>query len=84
MGSKNLSVNANGSVTGISLTTPLAWLSPVAKANLLAVLAMPVSASAAFVVLRKWQVWLPAAALGGLSIYGFSPAWWARASPISP
>ena len=33
---------------------------------------MPISATAAFVVLRKWQVWWPAAALGGL-IYGFSP-----------
>jgi hypothetical protein len=33
---------------------------------------MPVSASAAFYVLRRWDVWLPAAALGGL-IYGFSP-----------
>ena len=67
----NLSANATAPLLGIA-TTPLAWLSPVAKANLLAVLAMPVSASAAFVVLRKWQVWLPAAALGGL-IYGFSP-----------
>ena len=36
------------------------------------VLAMPSSATAAFVVLRKWQVWGPAAALGGL-VYGFSP-----------
>ena len=34
--------------------------------------AMPVSAAAGFAVLRKWEVWLPAAALGGL-IYGFSP-----------
>ncbi len=33
---------------------------------------MPASATAAFVVLRKWRVWAPAAALGGL-IYGFSP-----------
>lgn len=71
--------------TGVNLAqntaTPLlAWvtapfstmLSPILKANLLIVLAMPISASAAFVVLRKWQVWLPAAALGGLA-YGFSP-----------
>jgi hypothetical protein len=39
---------------------------------LLIVLAMPASATAAFVVLRKWEVWIPAAAIGGL-IYGFSP-----------
>lgn len=45
---------------------------PLATANLLMVLAMPVSAFAGFFVLRKWQVWGPAAALGGL-IYGFSP-----------
>ena len=67
----NLSANAAAPLLGIA-TTPIAWLSPVAKVNLLTVLAMPVSATAAFVVLRKWQVWLPAAALGGL-IYGFSP-----------
>jgi hypothetical protein len=71
--------------TGVNLaqntSTPLlAWisapfapfLSPVVRANLLMVLAMPISATAAFVVLRKWRVWGPAAALGGL-IYGFSP-----------
>ena len=67
----NLGANAAAPLLGIA-TTPLAWLSPVATTNLLIVLAMPVSATAAFVVLRKWQVWLPAAALGGL-IYGFSP-----------
>jgi hypothetical protein len=67
----NLSANAAAPLLGL-LTAPLAWLSPVAKLNLLTVLAMPVSATSAFVVLRKWQVWLPAAALGGL-IYGFSP-----------
>ena len=36
------------------------------------VLAMPISATAAFVVLQKWHIWGPAAALGGLA-YGFSP-----------
>jgi len=46
--------------------------SPLASANVLMVLAMPVSAFAAFVVLRKWNVWGPAAALAG-AIYGFSP-----------
>ena len=47
-------------------------LSPLVRANALMLLAMPASATAAFVVLRKWKVWGPAAALGGL-IYGFSP-----------
>ena len=32
---------------------------------------MPISATAAFVVLRLWRVWGPAAAIGGL-VYGFS------------
>ena len=55
------------------ITAPLAPIfSPLVRANLLLLLAMPISATAAFVVLRKWQVWGPAAALGGL-VYGFSP-----------
>jgi hypothetical protein len=55
------------------VTAPLALvISPVMRANLLLVSAMPVSAIAGFMVLRRWQVWGPAAALGGL-IYGFSP-----------
>ena len=36
------------------------------------VLAMPASATAAYIVLRKWSVWGPGAAIGGL-LYGFSP-----------
>ncbi|MHB1519256.1 MAG: hypothetical protein ACYCVN_13740 [Acidimicrobiales bacterium] len=45
-------------------------LSPIVAANVLTVLAIPVSASAAVEVLRKWSVWPPAAAIGGL-MYGF-------------
>jgi hypothetical protein len=68
----NLAQNTEAPLLGL-LTAPFApFLSAVARANLLMVLAMPVSATAAFVVLRKWKVWGPAAALGGL-IYGFSP-----------
>ena len=68
----NLAQNTESPLLGL-MTAPLAlFASPVVRVNLLMVLAMPVSASAAFVVLRKWQVWTPAAALGGL-IYGFSP-----------
>jgi hypothetical protein len=68
----NLVQNTEAPFLGL-LTAPFALiLGPVARGNLLMVLAMPVSATAAFVVLRKWQVWGPAAALGGL-IYGFSP-----------
>ena len=68
----NLAQNTQAPLLGL-LTAPFAvFLGPVARANLLMILAMPASATAAFVVLRKWRVWLPAAALGGL-IYGFSP-----------
>ena len=68
----NLSQNTASPLLGL-LTAPLALvLSPLVIGNLLLVLAMPVSATAAFVVLEKWEVWGPAAALGGL-IYGFSP-----------
>jgi hypothetical protein len=68
----NLAQNTESPLLGL-ITAPLALvLNPVVRANLLIVLAMPVSATAAFVVLRRWKVWGPAAALGGL-IYGFSP-----------
>ena len=68
----NLAQNTSTPLLGW-ITAPFApVLSAVVRANLLMVLAMPLSATAAFVVLRKWQVWVPAAALGGL-IYGFSP-----------
>jgi hypothetical protein len=49
----------------------LIW-GPIVAANVLLVLAMPISATAAFIVLRRWRIWDPAAALGGL-VYGFSP-----------
>ncbi len=68
----NLAQNTEAPFLGL-ITAPFALVfGPVARADLLMVLAMPTSATAAFVVLRKWQVWGPAAALGGL-LYGFSP-----------
>ena len=68
----NLAQNTESPLLGL-MTAPIAMIaSPMVRVNLLMVLAMPISAGATFVVLRKWQVWSPAAALGGL-IYGFSP-----------
>lgn len=68
----NLAQNTASPLLGL-ISAPFALVfSPVVIANLLMVLAMPVSATAGFWVLRRWQVWSPAAALGGL-IYGFSP-----------
>jgi hypothetical protein len=71
-GGVNLGTNVDAPLLGF-VTAPLApFVSPVAIFNLIAVVAMPISATAAYFVLRKWQVWLPAAAIGGL-VYGFGP-----------
>jgi hypothetical protein len=71
-GGLNLGVNTAAPLLGF-ITAPLApFMRPVAIVNLIAVVAMPISAIAAFFVLRKWKVWLPAAAIGGL-VYGFGP-----------
>jgi hypothetical protein len=68
----NLAQNTASPLLGL-IGAPLTEVfSPLVATNVLMVLAMPVSATAAFVVLRKWKVWLPGAALGGL-LYGFSP-----------
>lgn len=68
----NLAQNTEAPLLG-ALTIPLSGLlGPIWQANLLMVLAMPASATAGYFVLRRWDVWWPAAALGGL-LYGFSP-----------
>lgn len=68
----NLAQNTEAPLLG-ALTVPMAAvLGPIERANVLMVLAMPASATAAFSVLRRWEVWWPAAALGGF-LYGFSP-----------
>ncbi len=68
----NLAQNTEAPLLG-ALTIPLSGvLGPIWQANLLMVLAMPASACAAYFVLRRWDVWWPAAAFGGL-LYGFSP-----------
>jgi len=68
----NLAQNTDAPLLGL-VTAPLAFfMGPIARSNLIMVLAMPVSATAAFAALRLWKVWGPAAAIGGL-VYGFSP-----------
>ncbi len=68
----NLAQNTEAPLLGL-LTAPFAlFMGPVARFNLLMVLAMPCSATAAYIVLRKWKVWWAGAAIGGL-IFGFSP-----------
>ncbi len=67
----NLAQNTASPFLGL-VTVPFSpFLGPMARANILVVLAMPLTASSAFFVLRKWHVFGPAAALGGL-IFGFS------------
>jgi hypothetical protein len=68
----NLAQNTEGPLLGWAMSPIALTFGPVAAANVLMVLAMPISAAAAFFVLRKWQIWGPAAAVGGL-LYGFSP-----------
>ncbi len=68
----NLAQNTASPLLGLIGAPLTEAFSPLVSTNVLMVLAMPISATAAFVVLRQWEVWLPGAALGGL-VYGFSP-----------
>jgi hypothetical protein len=65
---------SNTSVVGIGvLLAPVTWLfGPVASLNLALTLAPVLSALAAFVLVRRWVAWTPAAFAAGL-FYGFSP-----------
>ena len=67
----NLAQQAGIPLLGL-LALPITLIvGPVASATTFMVAAMPLSAACAYAVLRRWQVWAPAAALGGLA-YGFS------------
>jgi dolichyl-phosphate beta-glucosyltransferase len=65
---------AQTSVLGLTIPlVPVTWIfGPVAAVNVAATLTPALSAFAAFVVLRRWVHWAPAAYLGGL-LFGFSP-----------
>ena len=65
---------ANTSVTGLSLPlVPVTWIwGPVASLNVASTIAPALTAFTAFVVIRRWAAWTPAAFVGGL-LYGFSP-----------
>jgi hypothetical protein len=62
------------SVMGESLPlVPVTWIwGPVASLNVAATVTPALTAFFAFLVLRRWAPWTPAAFLGGL-LYGFSP-----------
>src|SRR5271157_1525527 len=65
---------AQTSVMGLSLPlVPVTWIwGPVASLNVAATVTPALTAFSAFVVLRRWAPWTPAAFVGGL-LYGFSP-----------
>ncbi len=65
---------AQTSVTGLSLPlVPVTWIwGPVASLNVASTLTPALTAFFAFVVIRRWAPWTPAAFIGGL-LYGFSP-----------
>ena len=62
------------SVMGLSVPLiPVTWIwGPVASLNVASTLIPAITAFSAFVVLRRWAPWTPAAFVGGL-FYGFSP-----------
>jgi hypothetical protein len=65
---------AQTSVTGLTIPlVPVTWIwGPVASLNVASTVVPALTAFSAFVVLRRWVSWTPAAFLGGL-LYGFSP-----------
>lgn len=75
----NLMLNTSAPLLG-ALGAPLTVaVNAVATMNLWLFLAFPLSATACFVLLRRWVDWTPAAMVGGL-VYGFSPYLVAQAS----
>ena len=65
---------AQTSVTGLSIPlVPVTWIwGPVASLNVASTITPALTAFTAFVVIRRWAPWTPAAFIGGL-LYGFSP-----------
>jgi hypothetical protein len=68
----NLAQNTAMPLLGLLAAPITLAFGPLVATNLLMLLAMPLSAASGFLVLGRWQVWRPAAAIGGL-MYGFSP-----------
>ena len=68
----NLAQMTSAPLLGLLFAPLTMVVGPVASVTVCFVLAMPLSAAAAYVVLRRWKIWAPAAALGGLA-FGFSP-----------
>jgi hypothetical protein len=65
---------AQTSVTGLTLPlVPVTWIwGPVASLNVASTVTPALTAFTAFVAIRRWAPWTPAAFIGGL-LFGFSP-----------
>ncbi len=68
----NLTYNTQMPLLGLVATPLTLAAGPLSSLNLWMYLALPLSATSMFLVLRRWTSWLPAAFTGGL-LYGFSP-----------
>lgn len=68
----NLAQNTSVPLLALVATPITLWAGPLLAAKVLVLAAMPASAAAAYLVLRRWRIWEPAAAIGGL-MYGYSP-----------
>ncbi len=72
-GSVNVLLNAGAPLLGVVLSPVTLLFGPVASFNVASTLAMPLSATAAYFLIRRFTRWRPAAFAGGL-LYGFGPA----------
>lgn len=68
----NMLVNTSVLLLGLLAAPVTVLLGPVAAYNALMTLALSTSAASAYLLLRRWVQWRPAAAIGGL-LFGFSP-----------
>lgn len=68
----NVLINVGAPLLGIVFAPVTLLFGPVAAFNVASTLALPLSATAAYVLIRQFTVWRPAAFAGGL-LYGFGP-----------
>lgn len=71
-GGVNLLVNAGAPLLSLLVSPVTVLFGPIAAFNLSLTLALPLSAAAAYVLIRRVIGWRPAAFFGGL-LYGFGP-----------
>jgi hypothetical protein len=72
-GGVNILLNAGAPLLGVLFSPVTLLFGPVAAFNAASTLALPLSAAAAYALIRRFTNWRPAAVAGGL-LYGFGPA----------